>query len=63
MCIRDRGLGENRDSAPKLGVWMGWQIVRKYMKEHPDVTLQQLMADNDAQKILNQSKYKPKQQR
>ncbi|CAH0161638.1 MULTISPECIES: gliding motility lipoprotein GldB [unclassified Pedobacter] len=57
------GLGENRDSAPKLGVWMGWQIVRKYMKEHPDVTLQQLMTDNDAQKILNQSKYKPKQQR
>ena len=57
------GLGENRDSAPKLGVWMGWQIIRKYMKEHPDVTLQQLMADNDAQKILNQSKYKPKQQK
>jgi gliding motility-associated lipoprotein GldB len=57
------GLGENRDSAPKLGIWMGWQIVRKYMKEHPDVTLQQLMADSDAQKILNQSKYKPKQQR
>jgi len=57
------GLGENRDSAPKLGVWMGWQIVRKYMKEHPDVTLQQLMVDNDTQKILNQSKYKPKQQR
>ncbi|WP_293306915.1 gliding motility lipoprotein GldB [Pedobacter sp. UBA5917] len=57
------GLGENRDSAPKLGVWMGWQIVRKYMKEHPDVTLQQLMADNDTQKILNQSKYKPKQQK
>jgi len=57
------GLGEGRDSAPKLGVWMGWQIVRKYMKAHPDVTLQQLMADNDAQKILNQSKYKPKQQK
>jgi len=57
------GLGENRDSAPKLGVWTGWQIVRKYMKDHPDVTLQQLMTDNDAQKILNQSKYKPKQQK
>ena len=55
------GLGENRDSAPKLGVWTGWQIVRKYMSEHPKVTLQQLMIDNDAQKILNQSKYKPKQ--
>lgn len=57
------GLGENRDSAPKLGVWMGWQIVRKYMAAHPEVTLQKLMADNDAQKILNQSKYKPKQQK
>jgi len=57
------GLGENRDSAPKLGVWMGWQIVKKYMKTHTDITLQQLMADNDAQKILNQSKYKPKQQK
>jgi gliding motility-associated lipoprotein GldB len=57
------GLGENRDSAPKLGVWMGWQIVRKYMAAHPEVTLQKLMASNDAQKILNQSKYKPKQKK
>lgn len=57
------GLGENRDSAPKLGVWMGWQIVRKYMAAHPEVTLQKLMADNDAQKILSQSKYKPKQKK
>ncbi len=55
------GLGENRDSAPKLGTWTGWQIVRKYMEENPNITLQQLMAENDAQKILNQSKYKPKQ--
>ncbi|MFW0716476.1 gliding motility lipoprotein GldB [Pedobacter sp. N23S346] len=55
------GLGENRDSAPKLGTWTGWQIVRKYMDEHPKITLQQLMAENDAQKILSQSKYKPKQ--
>lgn len=55
------GLGEDRNSAPKLGVWAGWQIVRKYMEENPKVTLQQLMADNDAQKILNQSRYKPRQ--
>ncbi|RDC57276.1 gliding motility lipoprotein GldB [Pedobacter chinensis] len=55
------GLGEKRESAPKLGVWTGWQIVRKYMAENPKVTLQQLMADHDTQKILNQSKYKPKQ--
>ena len=54
------GLGDKNQSAPKLGVWMGWQIVRKYMKENKDVTLQQLMADQDAQSILTRSKYKPK---
>ncbi|MET4081486.1 gliding motility-associated lipoprotein GldB [Pedobacter sp. UYP30] len=56
------GLGEHRESAPKLGVFTGLQIVKKYMAEHPTVTLQQLMADNDGQKILQQSKYKPKQE-
>ncbi|RYZ99127.1 MAG: gliding motility lipoprotein GldB [Sphingobacteriaceae bacterium] len=54
------GLGEKNESAPKLAVWTGWQIVRKYMEEHPEVTLPQLMADGDAQKILNESKYRPK---
>lgn len=54
------GLGEKNSSAPKLGIWTGWQIVRKYMQENPDVTLQQLMAETDAQKILTKSKYKPK---
>ncbi len=54
------GLGEKNDSAPKLGVWTGWQIVRQYMVKNPDVTLQQLMAQTDAQKILNGAKYRPK---
>ena len=56
------GLGDKNESAPKLGVWTGWQIVRQYMEKHPEVTLPQLMADNDAQKILNESKYRPKNQ-
>ena len=54
------GIGENSKSAPKLGVYIGWQIVKKYMAKNPDVTLQQLMAEPDSQKILNSSKYKPK---
>ena len=54
------GLGEKNDSAPKLAVWVGWQIVREYMDKHPEVTLPALMADKDAQKILNQSKYRGK---
>jgi hypothetical protein len=54
------GVGENSNSAPKLGLWTGWQIVRKYMDKNPDVTLQQLMLEKDPQKILTDSKYKPK---
>jgi len=54
------GLGERNESAPKLGIWIGWQIVKKYMDKHPDVTLPQLMAETDEQKILNGSSYHPK---
>ena len=53
------GLGEHNDSAPKLAIFTGWQIVRRYMRQNPDVTLQQLMAEKDAQKILNDAKYRP----
>jgi hypothetical protein len=55
------GLGEKSESAPKLAIWTGWQIIRKYMEKHPDTTLPQLMAMTDAQKILNEANYKPKQ--
>ncbi len=44
----------------RIGQWLGWEIVKKYMKENPAVTLPQLMADDDAQKIFRLSKYKPK---
>jgi gliding motility-associated lipoprotein GldB len=54
------GLGEKNESAPKLAIWTGWQIVKQYMDKHPDVTLPALMADMDAQQILNDSKYRPK---
>jgi gliding motility-associated lipoprotein GldB len=54
------GLGEKNESAPKLANWTGWQIVRAYMDKHPEVTLPALMANTDAQKILNDSKYRPK---
>lgn len=44
----------------RIGRWLGWQIVRKYMKDHPDVTLEDLMSDKNARKIFDESKYKPK---
>ncbi|MEO8795650.1 MAG: gliding motility lipoprotein GldB, partial [Daejeonella sp.] len=35
------GIGENSESAPKLGVYIGWQIVKKYMEKNPELTLQE----------------------
>jgi len=54
------GLGENNESSPQLGVWTGWQIVKAYMEKNPHITLSELMYDQDAQKILNDSRYRPK---
>ena len=48
-----------KDSPGRTGVWLGWQIVKKYMKKNPGITLQALMAENDYQKILNESEYTP----
>lgn len=53
------GIGEKNESAPKLAVFLGWKIVREYMDRNPSVTLQDLMADTDFQKILDKSKYRP----
>jgi len=43
----------------RTGVWIGWQIVRQYMKKHPEVTLPELMKEPDYQMILSQSEYSP----
>ncbi|MFP4663350.1 MAG: hypothetical protein ACLFM1_02880 [Bacteroidales bacterium] len=47
------------DSPGRTGVWIGWQIVRAYMKSE-DVSLPELMQETDYQKILNRSRYQPK---
>ncbi|AII51523.1 gliding motility lipoprotein GldB [Hymenobacter sp. APR13] len=47
----------------RIGAWVGWQMVRKYMAENPKVTLAQLMADKNPQHILNESHYRPRPRR
>ena len=51
--------GFAKESPARTAIWTGWQIVRKYMNDHPEVSLEQLMKENDPQKILTLSKYKP----
>lgn len=52
--------GIPKDSPGRLGQWIGWQIVRKYMQENPTVTIIELMTNQNSQEILANSKYKPK---
>lgn len=52
------GLEIDNESPGRIGMWIGWQIVRSYMKNN-DVSLQQLL-QTDAKEIFDNSKYKPK---
>jgi hypothetical protein len=49
----------NRQSAPRLGQYIGWKIVKEYMKKHPDQTLDGLVQMADYQKIFKDSGYRP----
>jgi hypothetical protein len=49
--------GVPQDSPPQLGVWIGWNIVRDYMKAHPELTPAQLWQQTNNQQIL--AAYRP----
>lgn len=48
-----------QDSPGRLGLWVGWRIVDSYMCHNQDITLHDLLNESDAQKILEQSFYRP----
>ncbi|WP_306353747.1 gliding motility lipoprotein GldB [Flavobacterium sp. '19STA2R22 D10 B1'] len=48
----------DNQSPGRVGTWIGWQIVRSYMKNN-NVSLQELL-QLDAKEIFEKSKYKPK---
>lgn len=48
-----------RTSPARAVIWIGWHIVADYMRNHKSITLDALMHENDYQKILRFSKYKP----
>ncbi|PHQ56141.1 MAG: gliding motility lipoprotein GldB [Lutibacter sp.] len=48
----------DKESPGRIGVWLGWQIVRSYMNNN-NVTLQQLLLTS-SEEIFKKSKYKPK---
>jgi hypothetical protein len=49
----------DNESSPQVGIYAGWQICKKFFKENPDTQLAAFL-QLDAQKIFNDSSYKPK---
>lgn len=43
----------------RVANYIGYKIIASYMNRHPETTFEQLLKLNDAQKILEESKYKP----
>ncbi len=51
--------GFPRQSPGRAAVWLGWKIVHRYMERHSEISLKDLMLDDDYQKILTESRYEP----
>ena len=47
-----------RESPCRATVWVGYQIIESYMK-HTNLSLEELMDNNDWIGILNKAKFKP----
>ncbi len=50
----------SREAPGKATCWTGFKIVEKYMKDNPQITLSDLMNNNDFSGILQSSRYSPK---
>lgn len=47
------------ESPGRAAVWVGFRIIESYMSRNQDVSLNDLMADTDIQKILEKARYNP----
>lgn len=51
--------GFGNESPSRLGIFIGWEIVLSYLKNNPNVSLEQLLKLTDSQELLQNSGYKP----
>ena len=47
-------------SPGRIAQWIGWRIIDSYMNAHSEIKLIDLILEQDSQKILRESQYKPK---
>ncbi|MBS3738079.1 gliding motility lipoprotein GldB [Mesohalobacter halotolerans] len=48
----------DNETPPRLGAYIGWQIVKAYAEKHPNKSLKAIL-ELPEQELFNQSKYKP----
>jgi len=58
MDERPKTLEIGNDCPGRIGEWVGWEIIKKYMAVQ-QITLPELMETSDAQQLFMQSRYKP----
>ena len=50
----------NSSSPGRVGIWVGYRIIASYIKRHPQITLKELMEQNDdAQELFKVAGYRP----
>ncbi len=47
------------ESPGRAAVWIGYNIIKKYAGKNPDLTLADIMRENDYKKILESARYNP----
>lgn len=48
--------GLPQESPSRMGRWIGWQMVKDYMKKNPETTIPQLMGESNPKRILKHFK-------
>jgi len=48
----------NKKAPGRIGQWLGWKIIRKFVQKNEDISFQELMKNKDAQSIFQKSGYK-----
>jgi len=51
---------EIADKCPgRIGRWLGWRILEAYLRNNPEKTFQEMMANPSAQELFQKSKFRP----
>lgn len=51
----------SRQAPPRIADWLGWKMVEKYMSNNKDVSMMDLLEQNNSMDVLKHSNYKPAQ--